>query len=32
MPLEDEEKEPITANILKILNEKYNIVEEDLLC
>lgn len=31
IPLEDEEKEPITANILKILNEKYNIVEEDLL-
>ncbi|NMS89090.1 aminopeptidase [Clostridioides difficile] len=31
MPLNDEEKEPITANILKILNEKYSIVEEDLL-
>ncbi|MCI9975235.1 aminopeptidase [Clostridioides difficile] len=31
MPLNDEEKEPITANILKLLNEKYSIVEEDLL-
>ncbi|MCC0678680.1 aminopeptidase [Clostridioides sp. ES-S-0005-03] len=31
MPLDGEEKEPITANILKILNEKYSIVEEDLL-
>lgn len=31
MPLEGEEKEAIEANILKILNEKYNMVEEDFL-
>ncbi|MGL4913097.1 MAG: aminopeptidase [Romboutsia sp.] len=31
MPLEGEEKEAIEANILKILNEKYNMIEEDFL-
>lgn len=31
MPLEGEEKESIAANILKILNEKYNMIEEDFL-
>jgi aspartyl aminopeptidase len=31
MPLEGEEKEAIEANILKLLNEKYNMVEEDFL-
>ena len=31
MPLYGEEKESIEKNILKILNEKYNMVEEDFL-
>ncbi|MGL4911353.1 MAG: aminopeptidase [Romboutsia sp.] len=31
IPLEGEEKEPIEQNILKILNEKYGMVEEDFL-
>lgn len=31
MPLEGEEKEAIKSNILKILNDKYNMVEEDFL-
>ena len=31
MPLKDEEKEPVKANILKILKEKYDIEEEDFL-
>ncbi|MEF9992452.1 MAG: aminopeptidase [Romboutsia sp.] len=31
MPIEGDEKESIEANILKILNEKYNMVEEDFL-
>ena len=31
MPLEGEEKEAIAANVLKILNEKYQMVEEDFL-
>ena len=30
IPMEDEDKDAITANILRILNEKYNMVEEDL--
>ncbi|MGL5314644.1 MAG: aminopeptidase [Peptostreptococcaceae bacterium] len=31
MPLEGEEKEAIEQNILKLLNEKYGMVEEDFL-
>lgn len=31
MPLEGEEKEAIEANILKLLNEKYEMTEEDFL-
>ena len=31
MPLDDEEKEPVKANVLKLLKEKYNIEEEDLI-
>ena len=31
MPLKDEEKDAVKANILKILNDKYGIEEEDLL-
>jgi len=31
MPLKDEEKEPVKANMLKILKEKYDIEEEDFL-
>ncbi len=31
MPLEGEDKEPIEQNILKILNDKYGMVEEDFL-
>ncbi|WP_195937701.1 aminopeptidase [Romboutsia sp. 1001713B170131_170501_G6] len=31
MPLEGEEKEAVAQNVLKILNEKYNMVEEDFL-
>ena len=31
MPLKDEEKEPVKANMLNILKEKYGIEEEDFL-
>ncbi len=31
IPLKDEEKEPVKANMLKILKEKYDIEEEDFL-
>lgn len=31
IPVEGEEKEAVKANILKILNEKYNIEEEDFI-
>ncbi len=31
MPLKDEEKEPVKANMLKILKDKYEIEEEDFL-
>ena len=31
IPLKDEEKEPVKANMLKILKEKYGIEEEDFL-
>ena len=31
MPLDDKEKEPVKANVLKLLKEKYNIEEEDLI-
>ncbi len=31
MPLKDEEKEPVKANMLKILKDKYGIEEEDFL-
>lgn len=31
MPLKDEEKEPVKANMLRILKEKYDIEEEDFL-
>lgn len=31
IPLEGEEKESIKQNILKMLNEKYNMIEEDFL-
>jgi aspartyl aminopeptidase len=30
-PLQGEEKDPVKSNILKLLNEKYNIVEGDFL-
>ena len=31
MPLNEEDKEPVKANVLKLLKEKYNIEEEDLV-
>ena len=31
LPLKDEEKEPVKANMLKILKEKYDIEEDDFL-
>ena len=31
MPINDEEKEPVKANVLRLLKEKYNIEEEDLI-
>ncbi|MEG2813548.1 MAG: aminopeptidase, partial [Oscillospiraceae bacterium] len=31
MPLEDEEKDAVSANVLKLLNEKYNMTEKDFL-
>ena len=31
MPLNEEEKEPVKANVLKLLKDKYNIEEEDLI-
>ena len=31
MPLNEEDKEPVKANVLKLLNEKYGIEEEDLV-
>ena len=31
MPLDDKEKEPVKANVLKLLKDKYNIAEEDLV-
>ncbi len=31
MPLKDEEKDGVKANILSILNEKYGIIEEDFI-
>lgn len=31
MPLEGEEKDAVSANILKLLNEKYNMTEKDFL-
>lgn len=31
IPLDDEEKEPVKKNILRILKEKYNIEEEDFV-
>ena len=31
MPLDDKEKEPVKANVLKLLKEKYDIEEEDLV-
>ncbi|MCQ2815469.1 MAG: aminopeptidase [Bacilli bacterium] len=31
MPLKGEDKQPVKANVLKILKDKYNIDEEDLL-
>lgn len=31
IPLKDEEKDPVKANILKILQEKYGVEEEDFL-
>jgi aspartyl aminopeptidase len=31
IPLKDEEKEPVKANILKILNDRYGVEEEDFL-
>ncbi len=31
IPLKDEEKEPVKANILKLLKDKYDIEEEDFL-
>ena len=31
MPLNEEEKEPVKANVLKLLKDKYNIEEEDFV-
>ena len=31
MPLDDKEKEPVKANVLKLLKDKYDIAEEDLV-
>ena len=31
MPLDDKEKEPVKANVLKLLKDKYDIEEEDLV-
>ena len=31
IPLEDEDKHPVKQNILKLLNEKYNMIEEDFI-
>ena len=31
MPLNDDEKEPVKANVMKLLKDKYDIEEEDLL-
>ncbi len=31
MPLEGEEKDPVAANVIKLLNEKYNMTEKDFL-
>ena len=31
IPINDEEKEPVKANVLRLLKEKYNIEEEDLI-
>ena len=31
MPINDEEKEPVKANVLRLLKEKYNIEEEDFI-
>ena len=31
MPLDDKDKNPVKANVLKILNKKYGIEEEDLI-
>ena len=31
MPLDDKEKEPVKANVLKLLKEKYDIEEEDFI-
>ena len=31
MPLDENEKEPVKANVLKLLKDKYNIEEEDLI-
>ena len=31
MPLNEEEKEPVKANVLRLLKEKYNIEEEDFI-
>ena len=31
MPLDEESKEPVKANVLKLLKEKYNIEEEDFV-
>ena len=31
MPLNNEEKEPVKANVLKLLKDKYDIAEEDLV-
>ena len=31
MPVKDEEKDAVKLNVLKLLNEKYNLVEEDFL-
>lgn len=31
MPINDDEKEPVKANVLRLLKEKYNIEEEDFI-
>ena len=31
MPLDDKEKEPVKANVLKLLKDKYDVAEEDLV-